>query len=80
MEIVLLLGLPLLVWVVVMMLSLRPAGDPSEKTEKPLNPDVDGAPLFTLDYTGRLWVDRRRKGFFRRIRRRRPVTPREPEE
>lgn len=80
MEIVLLLGLPLLVWVVVMIWSLRRVVDPSEKVEEPVNPDVDGAPLFTLDYTGRLWVDRRRKGFFRRIRRRRPVAPGEPEE
>lgn len=73
-------GLPLLVWVVVMILSLRQVVAPEEEPVEPVNPDVDGAPLFTLDYTGRLWVDRRRKGFFRRIRRRRPTETREPEE
>jgi hypothetical protein len=74
------LGVPILLWVVVMILSLRQVVPPTEEPAKPVNPDVDGAPYFTLDYTGRLWIDRRRKGFFRRIRRRQAMPPGEKEE
>jgi hypothetical protein len=78
--ILLILGIPMLVWAVVMIRSLPQVVPPPEEQIEPVNPDVDGAPQFTLDYSGRLWIDRRRKGFFRRIRRRRVLPPREPEE
>jgi hypothetical protein len=78
--ILLFLGIPMLVWAVVMIRSLSQVVPPPEEQVEPVNPDVDGAPQFTLDYSGRLWIDRRRKGFFRRIRRRRTLPPREPEE
>jgi hypothetical protein len=74
------LGIPILVWTVVMIRSLPQVVPPSEEEPEPVNPDIDGAPHFTLDYTGRLWVERRRKGFFRPIRRRRAPPPGEREE
>jgi hypothetical protein len=70
----------MLVWAVVMIRSLRESAPPPEEQVEQMNPDVNGAPRFTLDYSGRLWIDRRRKGFFRRIRRRQPLPPHEPEE
>ena len=80
MAILVFLGFPILVWAVVMILTLPQVVPPRDEQSEPVNPDVDGAPLFTLDYTGRLWIDRRRKGFFRRIRRPRKSPPLGPEE
>lgn len=80
MEIFIFLGIPMLAWVLVMIYSLVQERMPAKERTEPINPDVDGAPQFTLDYSGRLWIDRRRKGFFRRIRRRRTLPPNETEQ
>ncbi len=69
MAILIFLGIPILIWAVIMILSLPVVVAPRE--EKPglweLYPD--GAPQFKLDYSGKLWVDKRRKGYFKTLRR-----------
>jgi hypothetical protein len=74
MAILIFLGIPLALWLLVMLLSLPEVVEPREE-EKPglwkLYPD--GAPQFKLDYSGKLWVEKKRKGFFKTLRR--PIIP-----
>lgn len=47
--------------------------DPDEEEpilpEGPLEFPAKGSPKYTFDYRGRLWVEKKRKGFFRQLRR-----------
>ncbi len=80
--ILIIVGIPLLVWVVVMVVSLPAVVGREEKPEihVPTAFDSANAPPFSRDYTGRIWVDKKRKGFFVPIRRRTVGPPDEPEE
>ncbi len=68
MKILIFVGIPLLVWVVVMLLSLGEPG--SAKAEKPgrWNIYTDGSPQYRFDYQGRLWVEKKKKGLFQVIK------------
>jgi hypothetical protein len=74
------LAIPILIWVVVMVLSLPEVVEPEEERRPVAELYAEGAPRFTRDYTGKLWVERRRKGFFRTLRGRNVPPPGEKEE
>ncbi len=80
MNILIFLGIPILVWVVILVLSLRQVIAPEEHTPVETKPDAESIPRFSRDYTGRVWVDPKQKGFFRTIRRRGVTPPNELEE
>ncbi len=81
MSIVLFVGIPILIWVVIMLLSLRePERPEQEKGTTPANTYAVETPPFARDYTGRLWVDKRRKGFFVAVHRRGFGPPGGPDE
>ncbi len=86
MSILIFLGIPILLWAVVMLLSLREDGKSEEtpreelKPQAPPQPDSENALHFSRDYTGRVWVDRKRKGVFPTIRRRGVTPPNDLEE
>jgi hypothetical protein len=52
-------------------------GDDSILSGEPLFFPTKGSPKFTFDYRGRLWVEKKNKGFFRQLRRPQ-VPPDEP--
>ncbi len=69
------LAIPIVVWLLIMLLSL-PEVVESEQERRPISElYAEGAPRFTRDYTGRLWVERRRRDFFRPIRQHRRAPP-----
>lgn len=86
MEILIFVGIPLLIWLSVMLfasirersgkrqLSRKRLREKGEHTapEKPATPMAlypDGPPRYTLDYNGNLWIEKKRKRFFRPVRR-----------
>lgn len=86
MEILVFLGIPLLIWVAVMLFAsvrekMGKRQPPKEQSkdkdkqavvEKPSSPMAlypDGPPRYTLDYNGNLWIEKKRKRFFRPVRR-----------
>ncbi len=77
--ILVLLGIPILLWAAIMLLSLRKDIEREEDPNAVANAETQKAPRFALDYTGRLWVEKGRKEFFKPIRRR-GVTPPDQEE
>ncbi len=79
-SILIFVGIPILLWAAIMLLSLREVVAPEEKQRAPARADSDSIPHFSRDYTGRVWVDPKRKGFFRTIRRRGVTPPNELEE
>ncbi len=91
MSILIFLGIPILIWAVIMLLSLREVVAPEETrpTEiKPADPkptiqaqpNLESTLPFSRDYTGRVWVDRKQKGAMPKIRRRGVTPPNELEE
>jgi hypothetical protein len=78
MAILIFIGIPILIWVLIMLLSLPTVVEPPRE-EPPgiwkLYPD--GAPQFRLDYSGKLWVDKKKKGYFKTLRRPN-IPPEEP--
>ncbi len=80
MTILVLLGIPILLWVVIVLLSLPKVVEHEEEQETLTHPETQPAPRFTLDYTGKLWVEKGRKEFFKPIRRRGVTPPGEEEE
>jgi hypothetical protein len=70
MAILIFLGIPILFWVAIMILSLPTVVSPPD--EKPgVLWDIypDGPPQFQLDYSGKLWVAKKQKSYFRPLRR-----------
>lgn len=49
--------------------SLYPDEEEPILPEGPLEFPAKGSPKYTFDYRGRLWVEKKRKGFFRQLRR-----------
>ena len=80
MIVLLVLGLPLLVWTIVMVLSLPKVVQSEQERRSEANPYAESAPQFSRDYTGRVWVERRRRGFFRPLGHRNVRPPGEPED
>ncbi len=86
MSILIFLGIPILIWSVIMLLSLRevvtreapPRAEPKLRVLP--KPDSPNALPFSRDYTGRVWVDRKQKGTFPTIRRRGVTPPNDLEE
>ncbi|MGB8648149.1 MAG: hypothetical protein WCF84_23130 [Anaerolineae bacterium] len=70
MEILIFLGIPVLVCVILMLLSLPQVLETEEDLRRLQQLDSEEPPHFARDYSGRVWVDRRHKGFFRQLRRR----------
>ena len=69
MAILIFLGIPVLVWVLIMLVSLPLVVSPREEKPGVWKLYPDGPPQFQLDYSGKLWIDRKHKGFFRSLRR-----------
>ncbi len=80
MIILLVLGIPLLLWVVVMVLSLPEVVTSEQERRSEAELYAESAPQFSRDYTGRVWVERRRRGFFRPLGHRNVRPPGETEE
>ncbi len=78
--ILIVLGIPLLIWAIVMLLSLREVVKPEEERRSEADLYAESAPQFSRDYTGKIWVERRRKGFFRPLGNRNVRPPGEPED
>ncbi len=72
MTVLLFVGIPILVWVMLVIVTLPRLVDAKPDTPSATPQSDEPAPRFTRDYTGRLWIEKRRKGFFRPLRRRRP--------
>ena len=80
MSILIFLGVPVLVCVVLMMLSRPHVLETEEDLKRLQNLDQEEPPRFARDYAGRVWVDKRQKGFFRTIRRRSSTPPGQQEQ
>ncbi len=86
MSILIFAGIPTLIWIVIMLLSLREVVAPEETRSAETKPTVQAQPNlestlpFSRDYTGRVWVDRKQKGTLPTIRRRGVTPPNELEE
>ncbi len=70
MGIVIFLGIPVLVCVVLMILTLPLVLETDADIQRLKELDSEEAPRFMRDYSGRVWVDKQHKGFFRTLRRR----------
>ncbi len=70
MKILIFLGIPLLLWAILMLLSLPQVLETEEDWQKLQELEAEEPPHFARDYSGRLWVEKRRKSFFRPIHRR----------
>ncbi len=70
MSILIFAGIPVLVSVILIILSLPQVLETEEDIQRLQHLDSEEPPRFTRDYAGRVWVDRRHKGFFRTIRHR----------
>ncbi len=78
MAILIFVGIPILLWLLIVILSLPTVVEPPR--EEPsgiwkLYPD--GPPQYKLDYRGNLWIDKKRKSFFKPLRRPN-IPPEEP--
>ncbi len=86
MSILIFLGIPILLWTVIMLLSLREVVAPAETPPAEAEPTIQAQPNFestlpfSRDYTGRVWVERKQKGAMPTIRRRGVTPPNELEE
>lgn len=66
---------PVLIYLVIMLFSMRRMDEPlifeEEKPNELYKLYPQGPPRYTLDYRGRLWIDKRQKdkGLFRTVRR-----------
>ncbi len=78
--ILIVLGIPLVIWAIVMVLSLREVVATEEDRRSEAELYAESAPQFSRDYTGKVWVERRRKGFFRPLGHRNVRPPGEPED
>lgn len=73
--ILLFVAVPLAIYLVVMLLSMRKMDEPEpmlieeDKPQEPYKLYPKGPPRYTLDYRGRLWIDKKQKGLFRTVRR-----------
>ncbi len=70
MNILIFLGIPILVCVVLIILTLPLVLETDEDIRRLKELESEEPPHFTRDYTGRVWVDKRHKGFFRTLPRR----------
>ncbi len=70
MGILIFLGIPVLVCVILMTLTLPLVLETDEDIQRLKELESEEPPRFMRDYTGRVWVDKQHKGFFRTLRRR----------
>ncbi len=70
MGILIFLGIPTLVCTVLMILSLPQVLETEEDIRKLQELESEEPPRFMRDYTGRVWVEKQHKGFFRTLPRR----------
>ncbi len=80
MSILIFLGFPVFICVVLLILSLPHVLETEEDLKRLQHLDQEEPPRFARDYSGRVWVDKRQKGFFRTIRRRSAPPPGDSEQ